>query len=119
MLAINMTADHLRSLAMYITYALEKGRSENHSSRSHPTYPSSERRGPIQIQNIERDTSLMSVEDCSDNELSTTQIGIRLLGLYADLVCVPGDTTNIARFSKAVTNKVFSTVRGHVLLLTA
>ncbi|KAL8704722.1 MAG: hypothetical protein Q9201_002146 [Fulgogasparrea decipioides] len=99
-----MTADHLRSLAMYITYALEKAEREQQILQSR-TFSDSDSRITIQTQTPRATTGQVSMQDLASSELTTRKIAIRLLGLYADVVCLQGDTNNIAKFSKAVTNK--------------
>ncbi|KAL8692951.1 MAG: hypothetical protein Q9218_002128 [Villophora microphyllina] len=104
MLAIQMSADHLRSLAMYITYALEKIRDEQESS-SEQVSTSTEHQRTLGVQSIESDIDPVARQHCLDPQLSTRQVAIRVLQSYADLICSTGDTTNAAKFSRAVTNK--------------
>ncbi|KAI4274372.1 MAG: hypothetical protein L6R38_006112 [Xanthoria sp. 2 TBL-2021] len=104
LLAMNMAADHLRSLAMYITYAIEQGQHEEpylHNKTHHGVM----RNSSIQTSNPQYDTSNVSKVDHSDIELPTSQMAIRLLELYAEILCIPGNTAHIARFTKTVTNK--------------
>ena len=103
MLAINMTADYLRSVAMYITFALEHGHHDEQRSQARLAHTVCEERDSAQTQKAEPTEESSAVED---DELSTDRMGMRLLELYADLICVKDDTTSIAKISKAVTNKV-------------
>ncbi|KAL8733218.1 MAG: hypothetical protein Q9166_002235 [cf. Caloplaca sp. 2 TL-2023] len=105
MLGINMAADHLRSLAMYITYAVEQGQKEEEYVRSQ-THRNSASRSPVQSFNPVLNASKIARGNHRATDLSTSQIAVRLLELYADLVCLPGDTANIVKFTKTVTNKV-------------
>ncbi|KAL8870746.1 MAG: hypothetical protein Q9174_003275, partial [Haloplaca sp. 1 TL-2023] len=102
MLAINMTADYLRSVAMYITYALENGHKEKATSRTRLAHTPLEEEDSTQIQKAEP-TDKLSANGAE--EVATDRIGIRVLELYADLICVKDDMISIAKFSKAVTNK--------------
>ncbi|KAL8773434.1 MAG: hypothetical protein Q9194_004321, partial [Teloschistes cf. exilis] len=105
MLAIHMSADHLRSLAMYITYALEKMRDDGEISGGQG-FSSSERLEALHVQDNGSDNGHIADQDIPDPQLSTRQVAIRVLQSYVDLICMEGDTTNIAKFSRAVTNKV-------------
>ncbi|KAL8804345.1 MAG: hypothetical protein Q9182_002627 [Xanthomendoza sp. 2 TL-2023] len=104
MLAINMAADHLRSLAMYITYAVEQDQTGEQKVR---TKPSSDLggRSPVMMLNSLFDRSHASHSHHSNNQLSAGQIAVQLLNLLADVVCLPGDNDNINKFTKTVTNK--------------
>ncbi|KAI4197790.1 MAG: hypothetical protein LQ350_005695 [Teloschistes chrysophthalmus] len=98
MLTIHMSADHLRSLAMYITYALEKMRDDEESLGG-------ERQEALHVQNGGSDNGRIAGQDIPDPQLSTRQVAVRVLQSYVDLICMKGDTTNVAKFSRAVTNK--------------
>lgn len=111
---MNMAADHLRSLAMYITYAIEQGQHEEpylHNKTHHGVM----RNSSIQTSNPQYDTSNVSKVDHSDIELPTSQMAIRLLELYAEILCIPGNTAHIARFTKTVTNKVCSVLVKYII----
>ncbi|KAL8852664.1 MAG: hypothetical protein Q9221_002424 [Calogaya cf. arnoldii] len=105
LLTMNMAADHLRSLAMYITYAIEQAQHEEPylQNKIHHDAMSN---NPIQMLDPQIDTNDASKVGHIDIELSTSQIAFRLLELYAELLCIPGNTAHIARFTKTVTNKV-------------
>lgn len=105
MLAMQMTGENLRSCAMYITYALEKARSEQKHVQIEG-YSSSMSRSPNRSLGPENVSNSSYHRDKTDVELSTSQMASRILKLYADLVCLPGDTVNISKFAKTVTNKV-------------
>ncbi|KAL8782097.1 MAG: hypothetical protein Q9213_005708 [Squamulea squamosa] len=103
LLSMNMAADHLRSLAMYITYAVERGQKEVPYSqyKIHSFVGSSSPAKALTPQVEESHAS----NDHTDLEVSTSHIAVRLLELYADLLCMPGDNAHIAKFAKTVTNK--------------
>lgn len=90
---------------MYITYALEKARSEEQDLRQQ-THTGSMDESPIQATNSESHINRVSGVDGTVAELSTDFIAIRILELYANLVCIPGDISNLMKFAKTVTNKV-------------
>ncbi|KAL8895603.1 MAG: hypothetical protein Q9192_003538 [Flavoplaca navasiana] len=104
LLAMNIAADHLRSLAMYITYAIEQAQHEELylQNKYHRVGMGNSHN---QISNSERDSGNTSKGDHTDSELSTDQLAVYLLELYAQLLCTPGDPAPIARFTKTVTNK--------------
>ncbi|KAL8810939.1 MAG: hypothetical protein Q9200_002183, partial [Gallowayella weberi] len=104
MLAINMAADHLRSLAMYITYAVEQDQTEGQKLRTNPDGDSGSRSPAMKLK-PPFDRSHVSRSHHSNIQLSAGQIAVRLLNLFADVVCLPGDTDNINKFTKTVTNK--------------
>ncbi|KAL8713271.1 MAG: hypothetical protein Q9225_006798 [Loekoesia sp. 1 TL-2023] len=107
LLAMNLIGDSLRSLAMYITYALEKAGSEEQDLRQQ-THPGSMDKSLVQETSSESHTNPISGEDGTDAELSTEFLAIRMLELYANFVCIPGDTSNIMKFAKTVTNKMLA-----------
>ncbi|KAI4252235.1 MAG: hypothetical protein LQ352_004401 [Teloschistes flavicans] len=104
MLAMNMSADHLRSLAMYVTYALEKMRVDQESSSDQGS-SSSEHPEAFHVQNDGSNNGRVLDQNIPIPHLSTRQVAIRVLQSYVDLICMKGDTTNLAKFSRAVTNK--------------
>ncbi|KAL8682600.1 MAG: hypothetical protein Q9186_001373 [Xanthomendoza sp. 1 TL-2023] len=104
MLAINMAADHLRSLAMYITYAVEQDQNEEQKLRT-KTHHGSGSHSPVLMLNPPLVKSHAPHSQHPSTQLSAGQIAVRLLSLFADVVCLPGDTDNINKFSKTVTNK--------------
>lgn len=105
MLVINMTGDCLRSLAMYITYAIEEAQTKAQYSRSQEK-TNILSKSPARSLNPESSSGPLDGEDQQDPKLSTSQIALHLLKLYADLLCLPGETNNLMKFTKTVTNKV-------------
>ncbi|KAL9601568.1 MAG: hypothetical protein Q9219_002402 [cf. Caloplaca sp. 3 TL-2023] len=108
-LSMNTTGDNLRSLAMYITYALEKAQNEGkiHQERSSIRVRD---RSPVQPTDPQDLTSTGFLKDGSEAEHSTGQIAVSMLELYANFVCRQGDIGNIMKFAKTVTNKVRSAI---------
>ncbi|KAL8996001.1 MAG: hypothetical protein Q9169_004381 [Polycauliona sp. 2 TL-2023] len=104
LLKMNMSADHLRSLAMYITYAIEQGQQEE------PYTPKNTHNGVSSSNQVHASTPLDDNSspgkvDHIDAKLSTRRMAVCLLELYAELLCTPGDSSHIAKFTKTVTNK--------------
>jgi len=105
-LTSNLSADSMRSLSLYITYAIHK--------------PKSRLSLPAQGKSIRLKTDLASrrktlgsssprpaVEpDDSIPKLTQSQVALKVLELYANLLCDKNDTANIKRFARTVTNKV-------------
>ncbi|KAL8995248.1 MAG: hypothetical protein Q9188_006861 [Gyalolechia gomerana] len=104
-LTMNMTGDSLRSLAMYITYAFEKACREEQGLREQ-NHSQSMNKSPNQAPCLEPSKSSDFREDIPDVKLSTEHIAIRMLELFADLVCLPGDINYLMKFTRTVTNKV-------------
>ncbi|KAL8836046.1 MAG: hypothetical protein Q9170_003059 [Blastenia crenularia] len=103
--AMNMTGDNLRSLAMFITYGFEKAENEDHDRRGQTSLGSTTK-NPIQATNADLFTNQPPNEDHLDVELPTHQIATRMLELYADIICQPGEISHMKKFAKTVTNKV-------------
>ena len=102
---MNIAADHLRSLAMYITYAVEQAQHEELYLHNN-NHLVGMGNGRSQDSNSQVDSGNASKADHTDSELSTNQLAVYLLELYAELLCTPGDSAPIIRFTKTVTNKV-------------
>lgn len=115
----NLSADSMRSLALYITYATHK--------------PSQKTSLPLRVKSVKLNTSLSSrrktlgspsPESSILNEeqtprLTGTQIALRMLDLYADLLCQKGDFANIHKFARTVTNKASTHLHSHPPKLTS
>lgn len=90
---------------MYVTYALEKMRVDQESSSDQGS-SSSEHPEAFHVQNDGSNNGRVLDQNIPIPHLSTRQVAIRVLQSYVDLICMKGDTTNLAKFSRAVTNKV-------------
>ena len=107
----NLSADALRSIALYVTYAIHKPTRpvapfpRSPSGASGPKRLSSNpgrRKTLAGISSAVGDTRASSVED-----LSRSQMGVKILEMYTDILCHV-ETTNIKKFARTVTNKVQS-----------
>jgi len=108
LLTKNLSADSMRSLALYITYAIHK--------------PKQQALTPIRGKSINLRTDLpyrrqtlsspsprpSRTIDESDPELSQLQVALRVLEMYTDILCAKDDVSNITKFARTVTNKVSS-----------
>lgn len=106
MLTKNVSADSMRSLALYITYAIHKPRHVTSmplrgKSTKLTTGPPSRRKTlgspssrPLAQQNEPAP------------QLTQVQVALKVLDLYADLLCQKDEFTNIHKFARTVTNKV-------------
>ncbi|KAI4150706.1 MAG: hypothetical protein LQ341_001049, partial [Variospora aurantia] len=103
-LAVNITGDCLRSCAMYITYALEKAREEEQQPQER-TYAGSTSKNPVEVRGAAITSDPSFHGDGKDFEVSTSQKASHVLKLYADLLCLPGNSGNMLKFAKTVTNK--------------
>ncbi|KAL8669327.1 MAG: hypothetical protein Q9168_006073 [Polycauliona sp. 1 TL-2023] len=104
LLSMNMSADQLRSLAMYITYAVEQGHHDEPYMQKN-TQNGVMGNSPIQASYSMLDKDRSTKVKSKDVKLSTRQMAVCMLELYATLLCTPGDTAHITRFTKTVTNK--------------
>ena len=104
----SLTAETHRSIALHITYSVFKAKDrpsglrpmQSHGKQAPPTF------GPI----IRRSTAPVSsamdgVEVPTSRALSRSEVGIKMLELYASILCEQ-DTANIKKFARTVTNKV-------------
>ena len=97
----NPSADSMRSLALYITYAIHKPR----QTASNPTRGKSARRQTLSGTSPRPSKQ----QDECVGYLSQPQVALRMLELYADILCHKGEDANIKKFARTVTNKVTTT----------
>ena len=103
----NMTAEVFRSLALFITYAYHKPTSS--ASRTPKNLGSTL---PIRTGTVSRGPRRLTISTVFDaNEVASPimtkrQLGNRVLGMYTELLCEKGSTSNIRKFARTVTNKV-------------
>ncbi|KAG9237943.1 hypothetical protein BJ875DRAFT_540065 [Amylocarpus encephaloides] len=102
----NLTADVLRSLSLFVTYAYHKptssaSRTPKGQSGTIPGYSTSvsnsPRRPTVSV--------LFDGKDVASTALSKRELGNRVLEMYADLLCEKGSTSNVRKFARTVTNK--------------
>lgn len=100
----NMTADVLRSLALFITYSLHK---------YNPTRPLRMKKSNVQLKRqptleFSNPPVVKLIGDLKKDELSRQQIGVMVLEMYSELLGVDDPSQmNIKKFAKTVTNKVY------------
>ena len=106
LLGRNVSADSMRSLSLYITYAVHK--------------PSAREVQPARSKSLKLHTSLSvrrkTLSGLSPNarsmaapataEMTHLQVALKLLETYVVILCQEGDTANISKFARTVTNKV-------------
>lgn len=90
-----MSAEMLRSLALFITYSVHKGKPSLQSKKS----------VKMQARPRASTASESDVPDLINPHLSSFQIGVEVLRLYSDLLCAKDDTSTVKKFAKTVTNK--------------
>ncbi|KAF1988710.1 beach-domain-containing protein [Aulographum hederae CBS 113979] len=105
----SLSGDILRSLALYITFALQEHkmgtiRPARSRSTARQTSLSSRSKALAPELEVPRSTSPVSMEEES-SEVSRLELGIHILQMYADLLCQPGSLHDLKRFAKTVTNK--------------
>ncbi|KAH0562402.1 hypothetical protein GP486_002903, partial [Trichoglossum hirsutum] len=106
----NMSSDVLRSLSLFITYSL-------HRSDHQPARTLRSRKSTLQIRQKAATSPARSVittkvsspaipqSSTHSNTLSRTQIGVKVLEMYCELLCEEVGTANIKKFARTVTNK--------------
>lgn len=88
-----LSADLLRSLALYITYALHKPRESTRLQKK---------------KSMRFNTGVRPATPVTkDNYVSSTVIATEMLRMYSSLLCNAHDLGPIKKFAKAVTNKVW------------
>lgn len=106
MLTTNISAEALRALALYITYAV-------HKPKQRQPQPMRNARSLKQnsADSSRRATILAACPSPTRNqdsgiELSRLKVALEVLAMYTDLLCEKNDVTNIKKFARIVTNKV-------------
>lgn len=106
MITRNVSADSMRSLALYITYAI-------HKPRQVTSMPLRGKSIKLNIGPPSRRKTLGSPSPKPVNQqheptpqLTQLQVALKILELYAELLCQKDDFTNIHKFARTVTNKV-------------
>ena len=106
MLGKNPSADTMRSLALFVTYAIHKPK-ENTSvmrRKSAKFGTNTPTRRKTISGATSRDTQSRDFGDA--NELGLLQVALGVLELYTEMLCQKHDVTDIKRFARTVTNKV-------------
>ena len=106
-LTANLSAESLRALALYLTYAVHKTETKGFQGVRYTRGDKLRGEGPIRRTTM-LDTSPSPIrhQACLGPRLSQSQVAFKVLNLYADLLCKVGDVTNIKKFARTVTNKV-------------
>lgn len=106
-LTTNLSAESLRTLALYITYAIFKPQPKI-SSAMRPAKTENLQSLRFSHEPTNQDTSSDNIRKKADSshKLSQIELGLKILDLYSDLLCKANDTGNIMKFARTVTNKV-------------
>ena len=109
LISSNLSAETLRSLALYITYAIHKPAqraSELQRPRANTLALRQKSVGsPLRLTVPTSSAPIASARD-EWHELPRLQIGLGVLSLYADILCDDENSTSIKKFARTVTNKV-------------
>ena len=96
----------MRSLALYVTYAI-------HKPRSTPLTPARGKSIKLNTDLPSRRKTLGSSsprsavqQNDATPKLTQLQVALKILEFYADLLCLKDDYANIKKFARTVTNKV-------------
>ncbi|KAK2756534.1 hypothetical protein FQN54_005427 [Arachnomyces sp. PD_36] len=88
-----MSAELLRSLSLFITYAVHKDKPSALQKKKSTRFD-------------RRRSTLSQPNEPPGTYISRSQIGTEVLRMFCDLLCTSGDTSTIKKFAKTVTNKV-------------
>ena len=104
----NLTAEVLRSLSLFITYAYHKPASSA-SRTPRGQYGTLRSRSGTVLKGQKRPT-LATFSDGKDavstTSMSKGELGTKILEMYADLLCENSSSSNLKKFARTVTNKV-------------
>lgn len=115
----NLTAEVLRSLALFVTYAYHNSAtSTSRTPRSAVgitpmrarTISSGPKRPPMHLSSAS--------QDIPGDQLTRRELGNQVLQMYTNLLCERGNTSNIKKFARTVTNKVGVVYVGRKSMLT-
>ncbi|KAF3933653.1 hypothetical protein ABW20_dc0101023 [Dactylellina cionopaga] len=97
LISSNFSAETLRSLSLFITYALYSGKQVRGLRQKKSTF---------QLKRTDSDSysPVSSVKRNMDFGLKR-QVGLMMLEMYSELLCESSSTTNIMKFARTVTNR--------------
>ncbi|PGG98751.1 hypothetical protein AJ79_08771 [Helicocarpus griseus UAMH5409] len=90
-----MSAENLRSLSLFITYAIHNPKEANTLQKKRSMSFDARAKRPAASLFLDQDKAF----------LSKPQLGVEALRAYSDIVCKEVGTTNISKFARTVTNK--------------
>ena len=101
----------MRALALYVTYAIHKPKltpltpARGKSIKLNTDLPSRRKTvgSPSPRPAVQQDDAIP--------KLTQMQVALKILELYADLLCLKDDASNIKKFSRTVTNKVVTPIQ--------
>jgi hypothetical protein len=108
LLRCNTSAENLRSIALFVTYALQDGRAFpgrinrlhiNSQRQSNSQTPVGSRIDPFARRSE-------SPAEVNHNDLSSHEVGVRLFQMYTEFLCDTTSLEPIKKFAKTVANKV-------------
>jgi hypothetical protein len=108
LLRCNTSAENLRSISLFVTYALQDGRAFlNRNGRMHKN---SQREANNQTPIVSRLDPFArrsdSPAEVNQNDLSSHEVGVRLFQMYTEFLCDTTSLEPIKKFAKTVANKV-------------
>ncbi|KAK6359872.1 hypothetical protein TWF696_001001 [Orbilia brochopaga] len=97
LISSNFSAETLRSLSLFITYALYSGRQTRGLRQKKSTFQ-------LKRTDSEGYSPISSSRRSGDFALKR-QVGLMMLEMYSELLCESSSTTNIMKFARTVTNR--------------
>ena len=101
----NPSAESLRSLALYITYATYKPKNLNFASAGPNRRTTLRIEDPFKQKPLSASPSPIRRRDTERLDLSSLEVAIKVMEMYTDLLCATSDLATIKKFARAVTNK--------------
>ncbi|KAF2398110.1 beach-domain-containing protein [Trichodelitschia bisporula] len=106
LLKCNISGDNLRSLALFVTYALHDSRAFPGRSRSHK---SNVRSASVASKPKSEASTPYSASPGTDGKAAADmpkyEVGVKILEMYTDIICDPSNAEPMNKFAKTVTNK--------------
>lgn len=108
LLKCNTSAENLRSIALFVTYALQDGRA--FPGRINRFHKNDQRQSNGQMHVGSRTDPFAKRSDSPagshQSDLSSHEVGVRLFQMYTEFLCDTASLEPIKKFAKTVANKV-------------
>jgi hypothetical protein len=105
----NMTTEVFRSLALFITYAYHQPTASSSNSRTPKVQGATAATRPATASGGPKRPLIITQFDTAEVKssfLTKKQLGSKVLQMYTGILCEKGNTANIKKFARSVTNKV-------------
>ncbi|KAF3939581.1 hypothetical protein ABW19_dt0201372 [Dactylella cylindrospora] len=96
LISTNFSAETLRSISLFITYALYSGA---------PVRSLRQKKSTFQLKRTDTNSAYSPTSSSRRDFGLKRQVGLLMLEMYTELLCESSSTTNIMKFARTVTNK--------------